>query len=102
MTLESALASIPTLLVIWAVLTACFVALLTYRGTLTRYEDDQLFLNEDGATASGERRQNEIVRRIRQVEPYVKVFAVAASLMTIGIVGIWVADAIHTLMTKTG
>ena len=97
MNLQSALATIPTLLVIWAILTACFVALLTYRGTLTRYEDDQLFLNEDEATASGERRQNEIVRRIRQVEPLVRIFAAAASLMTVGIVGIWVADAIRTL-----
>jgi hypothetical protein len=97
MTLEAALAAIPTLLVIWAILTACFVALLTYRGTLTRYEDDQLFLNENEATASGERRQNEIVRRIRQVEPLVRIFAAAASLMTVGIVGIWLADAIRVL-----
>lgn len=97
MNLEAALATIPTLLIIWAILTACFVALLTYRGTLTRYEDDQLFLNEDEATASGERRQTEIVRRIHQIEPLVRIFAAAASLMTVGIVGIWVADAIHTL-----
>lgn len=97
MSLEALLATIPTLLIIWAVLTACFVALLTYRGTLTRYEDDQLFLNENESTASGERRQTEIVRRIRQIEPLVRIFAAAASLMTIGIVGIWVADAIRVL-----
>jgi hypothetical protein len=97
MSLEALLATIPTLLIIWAVVTACFVALLTYRGTLTRYEDDQLFLNENESTASGERRQTEIVRRIRQIEPLVRIFAAAASLMTISIVGIWVADAIRVL-----
>lgn len=95
MNLATALTLIPKLLIVWAILTACFVALLTYRGTLTRYEDDQLFLDE--ATAGGEQRQTEIVRRIRQIEPIVRVFAVAATIMTVGIVGIWVADAIRVL-----
>ena len=95
MSLESALAAIPTLLVVWASLTAIFVGLLTYRGQLTRYEEEQLFLA--GHDPDGEQRQNDIVRRIRQVQPFVTVLGGAAALVTVGIVGIWVADAIRVL-----
>lgn len=95
MTLAAALSAVPTLLVVWAVLTALFVGLLTYRGQLTRYEDDQLFLADNNP--DGPRRQSEIVRRVNQVQPFVKIFAGAAGLVTVGIVAIWVADAIQTL-----
>ena len=95
MTLAAALAAVPTLLVIWAIFTALFVGLLTYRGQLTRYEDEQLFLAD--INPDGPRKQSEIVRRVNQVQPFVKIFAVAAGLLTVGIVGIWVADAIQTL-----
>jgi hypothetical protein len=56
----------PILLGVWAALAACFLALLVYRGQLTRYEDEQLFLNED-----------------------VNVFGGAAGLATASIVGIY-------------
>ena len=92
MTLNSA---VPTLLIIWASLVACFVGLLTYRGQLTRYEDDQLFLAENNP--DGQRQQYDIVRRVNQVQPFVRLFGGAAGLMTAGIVGIWVADALRVL-----
>ncbi len=95
MSLNSAVSAVPTLLVVWASLVACFVGLLTYRGQLTRYEDDQLFLAENNP--DGQRQQNDIVRRVNQVQPFVKLFGGAAGLMTAGIVGIWVADAIRIL-----
>ena len=53
---------IPILLIVWAAVAACFLALLAYRGQLTRYEEDQLFLTE---TESNEQReQSEIVRSV--------------------------------------
>ena len=95
MSLDSALAAVPTLLVIWASLTAIFVGLLTYRGQLTRYEDEQLFLTDNNPD---ERlRQTQIVRRVKQVQPFVTVLGGAAGLVPAGIVGIWVADAIRVL-----
>ncbi len=93
--LESALAAVPMLLVVWALLTALFVGLLTYRGQLTRYEDEQLFLTDNNPDE--QRRQSHIVRRIKQVQPFVNVLGGAAALFTVGIVGIWVADAIRVL-----
>ena len=95
MSLDTALSAVPKLLTIWAVFTACFVGLLTYRGQLTRYEDEQLFLNEQNPDA--EQLQTRIVRRIEKMKPFVQIFGGAAGLITIGIIGIWVADAIRIL-----
>ena len=95
MTLNSAVSAVPTLLIIWASLVACFVGVLTYRGQLTRYEDDQLFLAENNPDQ--QRQQYDIVRRVNQVQPYVRVLGAAAGLMTASIVGIWVADALRVL-----
>ena len=95
MTLNTAVSAVPTLLIIWATLVACFVGLLTYRGQLTRYEDDQLFLAENNP--DGERQQYDIVRRVNQVQPFVRLFGGAAGVLTASIVGIWVADALRVL-----
>ena len=86
------MSAIPALLVIWAVIAACFLALLAYKGQLTRYEEDQLFLNDD--TESNEHQeQNEIVRKVAKLAPIVKVFGIAAAVMTVCIVGIYTYDA---------
>ncbi len=95
MNLTAAINAIPFMLTIWAACTACFVAILTYRGQLTRYEQDRLFLSN--INPEGERRQSEIVHRIRQIQPYVRILGVATTLITIGIVTIWTLDAWNTL-----
>lgn len=81
----------PTMLIIWAAVTACFLAVLAYRGQLTRYEEDQLFLND--SNVNEERTQSEIVRKVNRITPVVRILGGAASLVTICIVGIWVYDA---------
>jgi hypothetical protein len=82
----------PILLFIWAALAICFIGLLMYRGQLTRYEDDQLFLNED-TNRTEQQQQDEIVRRVRKIEPLVRIFGSAAGLVTAGVVGMYVYDA---------
>ncbi len=81
----------PVLLTLWAVLSACFIALLIYRSQLSRYEDEKLYLNE------GEARQQEshrsIVRRINTIQPVVRIIGGAASLVTLCAVGIYVWNA---------
>jgi hypothetical protein len=82
---------IPVLLIVWGIIAACFLALLAYRGQLTRYEEDQLFLSD---TESNEQReQTEIVRRVNQIQPIIKVLGVATAVMTVGIVCIFTYDA---------
>ena len=60
----------PILLAVWGVLAASFLGLLLYRGQLTRYEDEQLFLNDE-ANLNEQQRQSFIVRRVTQLEPVV-------------------------------
>ncbi len=81
----------PLLLSIWAALTISFLALLVYRGQLTRYEEDQLFLN-DSNTQERELQTN-LVRRIEKLQPIVRVVGGAAGLATACAVGIYVWDA---------
>jgi hypothetical protein len=85
------MSAIPALLLIWAAVAACFLALLAYKGQLTRYEEDQLFLNE--TQPHNERVQSEIVRKVTKIEPFVRILGVAAAVMTVCIVGIYTYDA---------
>ena len=85
------MSAIPVLLIIWAAVAACFLGLLAYKGQLTRYEEDQLFLNE--TLAHEKQVQNEIIRKVNRIQPLVRVFGVAAAAMTAGILGIFTYDA---------
>ena len=85
------MSAIPVLLIVWAAVLACFLGLLAYKGQLTRYEEDQLFLNE---TVSHEQKlQTELIRKVTQIQPFVRVLGIAAATVTVGIVGIVTYDA---------
>ncbi len=85
------MSAIPVLLIVWAVITACFLGLLAYKGQLTRYEEDQLFLSD---TVSHEQQvQTNIVRKVNQIQPFVRVLGVAAAVMSAGILCIVTLDA---------
>ena len=81
----------PVILIIWAVVVVSFLLLLAYRSQITRYEEDQLFLN--GNESHEQKEQNEIVRKINRIAPFVRILGGAASLVTVSIVGLWVYDA---------
>ena len=85
------------LLIVWAVLIVCFLALLVYRGQLSRYEDEQLFLG-DQVTPEQEMQQV-IVRKLQQLDPIVKIVGGAAGLATAGAVGVYVWDAWQRLQS---
>jgi hypothetical protein len=85
------MSAIPVLLIVWAVIAACFLGLLAYKGQLTRYEEDQLFLSE---TVSHEQEvQTEIVRKVNRIQPFVRALGVATAAVTAGIVGLFTFDA---------
>lgn len=86
------MSAIPTLLIIWGAIAACFLGLLAYRSQLTRYEDDQLFLNNDTVTHE-QQEQTEIVRKVNKLQPFVRVLGVASAIMTAGILGVFTYDA---------
>jgi hypothetical protein len=83
--------AIPVLLIVWAAILACFLGLLAYKGQLTRYEEDQLFLSE--GVSNQQQLQTDIIRKVTKIQPFVRAFGVAAALMTAGILGILTYDA---------
>jgi hypothetical protein len=78
---------LPMLLIIWGVVMVSFLALLAYRGQITRYEEDQLFLN--GNNGHEEQEQHEILRKVSRLQPFVRAVGGAASLITFSIIGLW-------------
>jgi hypothetical protein len=85
----------PTLLIVWGGIAVVLLILLGYRGTLTRNEDDQIFL--DDATKHHELEQTAILKRLRQIQPYVRVTIGVECLMTVGIVSLFIWDAVQKL-----
>ncbi len=86
----------PILLIVWAALAACFGALLIYRGQLTRYEDDQLFLNDE-LHANEQQEQTQIVQKLNKLQPILRILGGAAALTTACVVGIYVYNAWQTI-----
>ena len=82
----------PILLTVWAVLAIAFLGLLIYRGQLTRYEDEQLFIS-DSVTQQSVNEHNQIVSRVNQLQPILATVGAAAGLMTAFAVGLYVWDA---------
>ena len=68
-----------------------FLALLAYNGTLTRYEENQLFL--DDINTNEKQQQSTIIRRIGQVTPYIRALGTLSAVMTVVIVAIYTFDA---------
>ena len=82
----------PILLAVWAVLAIAFLGLLIYRGQLTRYEEDQLFIS-GSTTQQAIDEQNEIVSRVHKLQPILSVVGAAAGLTTVLAVGSYVWQA---------
>ena len=78
--------------IVWAVVTCLLLVLLAYRGTLTRYEEDQLFLDPGQSHQKAE--QTEIVQKVNKVTPLVRIMTGATCVLSAVIIGIYVWDAI--------
>jgi hypothetical protein len=85
----------PILLTVWAVLTACFLALCVYRGQLSRYEEDQLFLQDE--VNHEQEFQTQLVRKLKRTEPLLKIVGAGAGLATVCAVGLYVYQAWQNL-----
>ena len=83
--------ALPVLIVVWAIMTGLFLALLAYNGTITRYEDNQLFLAD--INANEQQRQTAIVRRVNKTLPFVRVFGTLSAVLTVVIITIYTWDS---------
>ena len=84
-----------SLMVVWGVFTTILIILLIYRSTLTMREDDQLFLDE--AESQMEQEQVELMRRVRKVNPLVRVFGGLSGLLIIVIAGLWIYQGLSAV-----
>ena len=84
--------SLSVLWIIWGSVTVVFVALLMYRSVIGMREEDQIFL--DPAEASLENEQQQVLKRLRRVSPFIKGFGVASAALLIVIIGVWTYPAI--------
>ena len=88
--------AMPVLWFVWGGVAVILLVLLGYRGTLTRYEEDQIFLDE--SCGHHAQQQMEILAKVRKVDPFVRVAIAATALMSVGILGLYVWDATKNLM----
>ena len=82
----------PFMWIIWAVFTATLLVLLLYRGTLTRYEEDQIFL--DDSSNMQQQEQSAIVRKVQRMQPALRIAIGATCVMSVAILGIYIWDAL--------
>lgn len=85
----------PVLWIVWGGVAVVLLVLLGYRGTLTRYEEDQIFLDEAGHHQAEQ--QHEILAKVHRIDPYVRATIGAVSLISIGIIGMYIWDAVKNL-----
>jgi hypothetical protein len=85
------ISALPVLIVIWAILTALFLALLAYNGTVTRYEENQLFLAD--INANEQQQQDTIVRKVNKTLPFIRALGTLSAIMTVAIIAIYTWDA---------
>jgi D-alanyl-lipoteichoic acid acyltransferase DltB (MBOAT superfamily) len=74
-------------LIAWGIVTGILIVLLFYRSTLTRQEDDQLFIDESSSSRATEQRQ--LIAKVNKVNPLVTIAGATSGSMIILIIG-WV------------
>jgi hypothetical protein len=79
-------------LVVWGAVTAVFVILMIYRSLITMREDDQLFL--DPTQTALENEQKAVQQKLNQLRPYTAGLGVASAALGLGLVGLWVFQAV--------
>jgi hypothetical protein len=74
-------------LIAWGIVTGILIILLFYRSTLTRQEDDQLFIDESSSSRATEQRQ--LIAKVNKINPLVTIAGATSGSMIILIIG-WV------------
>lgn len=92
----SLMSYMPVVWIVWAAVITCLLILLVYRSNLTRYEEDQIFLDESGNHQKKE--QEDLLVKVNKVQPIIRVVGVATTALTVCIIGVYVWDAVQHLM----
>ena len=73
------------LLIAWGGVSGVLLILLFYRSTLTRQEDDQLFIDESSSSRATE--QSQLIAKVNKINPLVKMVGATSGLMILAIAG---------------
>lgn len=94
--MSSMMSYMPVVWIVWACIGLCLLILLLYRSNLTRYEEDQIFL--DDAADHQKKQQEEILVKVNRIQPFIRVVTGATWALTVAIIGVYVWDAVAHLM----
>jgi len=82
--------ALPVLIVVWAAVTGLFLVVLAYNATITRYEEDQLFL--DNINENEQQQQNSILRKVHITLPTLRVLGSLSGVLALFIIVIYTWD----------
>ena len=80
----------PIMWIVWSAIVVILAGLHIYRSSLTKNEEDQIFLDDSFEQEKAE--QAAIVARVAKVDPMVKIAEWAALTMTIVVIAYYVRD----------
>ena len=83
------------LLIAWGIVTGILLLLLFYRSTLTRQEDDQLFIDETASSRATE--QSQLLAKVNKITPLLKVVGATSGGMILVIAGWFVYIGLNSV-----
>jgi hypothetical protein len=84
---------VPVMWSVWGLLVVVMAALFLYRSSLTKNEEDQIFLDD---SFNHERTaQAAIVEKVNKIQPLVKVASLLVGVATLFVAGYYVLDVIN-------
>ena len=93
--MSSILSYMPVVWIVWAAVITFLLVLLVYRSNLTRYEEDQIFLDE---AANQKKEQEDLLAKVNKIQPLIRVVTGATCVLTVAILGVYVWDALQHLL----
>ena len=84
------------LLIAWGVVTGILLILLFYRSTLTRQEDDQLFIDESSSSRATE--QSQLIAKVNKINPLVKLVGATSGVLILVIAGLAVYLGLNSVL----
>ena len=85
--------------IVWAGLATALLAMLAYRGNLTRYEEDCLFLGDCNSNEKQE--QERILAKVRKMRKPLRMLTGATCAMSAALIGMYVWQAIQQMNAAT-
>ncbi len=81
---------VPVMWSVWIVLVVILAALYVYRSSLTKDEEDQIFLDE--SFDHEKNAQAAIVAKVNKIQPYVRVSLWLVGIATVFVIGYYLMD----------